>query len=205
MVTRSHSTAQSNSKSPGMWSEMGGTTPCYLHPGKDFPFGWVLISLDSCDLAKSTDKVPTSKVSTNVKNAVPRAPVSPTSGMDELEALRLRNKLLTEVLSTIKETADAQVQKHLELVWFARNRSTLTCGHEYVRIALTKECYVMLLQPDIPTMRSGNESKMNTKMSSKSSLPPMEITITASTVDVWPPRGCLRNRRMYFTSTNTRM
>lgn len=48
---------------------------------------------------------------------------------DELEALRLRNKLLTEVLESIKETADEQVQKHLDLVWFARNRSKflLTC------------------------------------------------------------------------------
>lgn len=42
---------------------------------------------------------------------------------DEILALRLRNQVLTNSLKAIKETADEELKKHYDLVWFARNRS----------------------------------------------------------------------------------
>jgi hypothetical protein len=48
---------------------------------------------------------------------------SPTSNEEEIHALRARNKVLTDALKAIKETADKEALRHYELVWFARNRS----------------------------------------------------------------------------------
>ena len=50
-------------------------------------------------------------------NGSPRTKVE-----SEVEALRIRNKILTDTLKAIKETADKETKKNLELVWFARNR-----------------------------------------------------------------------------------
>lgn len=70
------------------------------------------------------EAIPASKKASKAKTS--KTPVSPTgsaSSQEELQALRLRNKVLTEALEGIKATADQHVQKHLDLVWFARNRT----------------------------------------------------------------------------------
>jgi hypothetical protein len=68
-----------------------------------------------------SDKIPASKVLKETKNAV--SPVSsPTSSNDELMALRARNKVLTDALTAIKESASKEMKKSYDLVWFARYR-----------------------------------------------------------------------------------
>ena len=57
---------------------------------------------------------------------------SPTSNEEEIYALRARNKVLTDALKAIKETADKEVNSNYELVWFARNRSKCQIGSKRV-------------------------------------------------------------------------
>ena len=45
---------------------------------------------------------------------------------DELEALRAKNKVLTEALASVRETALEEMKKRFDLVWFARYRSKYT-------------------------------------------------------------------------------
>ena len=51
---------------------------------------------------------------------------SPTGGNiskdEELKALRIRNKVLTESLAAIKDAASEETKKNFDLVWFAKNR-----------------------------------------------------------------------------------
>ena len=53
-------------------------------------------------------------------------PVSPNSASESLEdevmALRARNKVLTEALQGVNESATKAFKKNFDLVWFARNR-----------------------------------------------------------------------------------
>lgn len=45
-----------------------------------------------------------------------------SSNNDELQALRARNKVLTEALEAIKESASAEIIRRFDLVWYARYR-----------------------------------------------------------------------------------
>jgi hypothetical protein len=57
---------------------------------------------------------------------------SPTSNKEEIHALRARNKVLTDALKAIKETADKEVSSNYELVWFARHRGKYQIGSKGV-------------------------------------------------------------------------
>jgi hypothetical protein len=68
-----------------------------------------------------SDKIPASKVLKETKNAV--SPLSsPTSSNDKLMALHARNKVLTDALAAIKESASKEMKKNYDLVWFAKYR-----------------------------------------------------------------------------------
>ena len=72
------------------------------------------------------EKIPASKVpSSFAKQTRPSDPVSPTSStssQEELLTLRARNKILTDALAAIKESASEEMKKKFDLVWFARYR-----------------------------------------------------------------------------------
>mmetsp|Transcript_16624 Transcript_16624/g.30237 ORF Transcript_16624/g.30237 Transcript_16624/m.30237 type:complete len:179 (+) Transcript_16624:115-651(+) len=73
---------------------------------------------------KSEDKIPMSKHVENAKHVVTKVPVSPPnmSLEDEVILLRARNKILTDALQAVKESATDQAKRNFDLVWFARNR-----------------------------------------------------------------------------------
>jgi len=73
---------------------------------------------------KSKDKVAAARIikPDQKKEGDRKHPVSPTSLEEEVQALRARNKILTNALKAIKETAAEEAEKHYDLVWFARNR-----------------------------------------------------------------------------------
>eukprot|EP00523_Entomoneis_sp_CCMP467_P012646 CAMPEP_0168801574 /NCGR_PEP_ID=MMETSP0725-20121227/19618_1 /TAXON_ID=265536 /ORGANISM="Amphiprora sp., Strain CCMP467" /LENGTH=174 /DNA_ID=CAMNT_0008853279 /DNA_START=53 /DNA_END=577 /DNA_ORIENTATION=- len=64
---------------------------------------------------------------------------SPRSLEDEVVSLRARNKLLTETLSSIRETAEKEEKRLYDLVWFARNRSRFPNHESRHRIEKSKE------------------------------------------------------------------
>ena len=74
-------------------------------------------------------KVPVSKVNPSKRNLeldlqVPVSPTGSESREDEVAALRARNKLLSEALANVNESAKKAFKKNFDLVWFARNRCT---------------------------------------------------------------------------------
>ena len=73
-----------------------------------------------------TAKLPASKVpSSFAKQSRPSDPVSPTSStssQEELLTLRARNKILTEALAAIKDSASEEMRRKFDLVWFAKYR-----------------------------------------------------------------------------------
>lgn len=73
--------------------------------------------------AKPTIIQPNKLLSKDLAILVSSPGASPTSIEDEVLALRARNKILTQALQSIKETAEKEVQKHYDLVWFARHKS----------------------------------------------------------------------------------
>ena len=63
------------------------------------------------------------------KQSRPSDPVSPTSStssQEELLTLRARNKILTEALAAIKDSASEEMKKKFDLVWFAKYRCKYT-------------------------------------------------------------------------------
>jgi hypothetical protein len=53
----------------------------------------------------------------------PLPPVSPTGSVeDEILVLRARNKVLTDALSAVKQSASKEMKRRFDLVWFARYR-----------------------------------------------------------------------------------
>jgi hypothetical protein len=84
----------------------------------------------------STEKMPTVKILKPTASEDMTVEVSskgsPTSNEEEIHALRARNKVLTDALKAIKETADKEVNSNYELVWFARNRSKWQLGSSRV-------------------------------------------------------------------------
>lgn len=75
-------------------------------------------------ILSSSAKVPVSKAKSNFNGDL-QVPVSPTSSEsleDELMALRARNKVLSEALTGVNESATKAFKKNFDLVWFARNR-----------------------------------------------------------------------------------
>ena len=79
-----------------------------------------------------TEKTPSSRIIDPSKSKMPNdvrvmatSNGAPTALEAELHALRLRNKVLTEALQAIQETADMEAKKNFELVWIARNRCKL--------------------------------------------------------------------------------
>ena len=82
----------------------------------------------------TAEKIPikiNSKLPHKVDVAALKGPVSPTGSTgssveDELEALRAKNKVLTEALTSVRETALEEMKKRFDLVWFARYRSKYT-------------------------------------------------------------------------------
>lgn len=81
---------------------------------------------------RPTEKTPTIKILKPTLSEDMRVEVSSkgslTSNEEEIHALRARNKVLTDALKAIKETADKEVHSNYELVWFARNRSKCQIG-----------------------------------------------------------------------------
>jgi hypothetical protein len=77
----------------------------------------------------TADKIPMSKHVENAKHVVTKVPVSPPnmSLEDEVILLRARNKILTDALQAVKESATDQAKRNFDLVWFARNRCK--CPH----------------------------------------------------------------------------
>jgi hypothetical protein len=82
------------------------------------------------------DKIPTVKILKPTVSEDMTVEVSstgsPTSNEEEIHALRARNKVLTDALKAIKETADKEVNSNYELVWFARNRSKCQIGSKRI-------------------------------------------------------------------------
>lgn len=71
-----------------------------------------------------SDKIPASQVNTVSKRSI--SPTgSPTSSNDELLALRARNKVLTEALAAIHESAEKELKEKYDLVWYAKYRCKL--------------------------------------------------------------------------------
>ena len=75
---------------------------------------------EKCPASKIVNHSKKSKESVRIKTISPQGSPKPVN--EELRALRLRNQVLSEALQSIKETADLQAKKNLDLVWFARNR-----------------------------------------------------------------------------------
>jgi len=65
---------------------------------------------------KGADKLPHSASKVNSKHSV-----SPDQS-DEMDTLRARNKVLTDALQHIQETAKAELKHKYDLVWFAKYR-----------------------------------------------------------------------------------
>jgi hypothetical protein len=90
-------------------------------------------------LRRPTDKSPTVKILKPSASEDMRVEVSPKgspiSNEEEIHALRARNKVLTDALKAIKETADKEAHRHYELVWFARNRSKCQIGMSLIFVA----------------------------------------------------------------------
>ena len=76
-----------------------------------------MVATNQVQIPKNTDKIPASKVSEKAK-----ATVSPSATKDDVQALRVRNQILTESLAAIKETASKELKKSFDLVWFAKYR-----------------------------------------------------------------------------------
>jgi hypothetical protein len=74
-------------------------------------------------------KVPASKAARNSKAKVSPASSPSRSSDDELLALRARNKILTEALEAIKESASDEMMRRYDLVWFAKYR----CKFSYIQ------------------------------------------------------------------------
>lgn len=78
----------------------------------------------------SASKIAVAPISNPIKYGAPVSPKgSPTRVEEEVESLRLRNKVLAEALASIKATAEKEARKHYDLVWFARHRGRFP-GHE---------------------------------------------------------------------------
>eukprot|EP00980_Cylindrotheca_fusiformis_P001448 scaffold345_cov134-Cylindrotheca_fusiformis.AAC.59 len=94
------------------------------------------------------DKIPSSKVARDSK-----ARVSPTSSPhrstdDELLALRARNKVLTEALEAIKESASDEMIRRYDLVWFAKYRYRYPNHKESKRIDVQHKEEIEKLRSD---------------------------------------------------------
>ena len=83
----------------------------------------------SIKLSVRADKIPV-KVVSNFPRLDAQGPVSPTGSTssssrsvdEEILALRARNKVLSEALSAVKESAAKEMKRRFDLVWFARYR-----------------------------------------------------------------------------------
>ena len=83
---------------------------------------FILAQLNQSRVLVLTVKVPASKVSKDVKITVSPPISQGRSSNEELLALRARNKVLTETLEAIKESASEEMLRRFDLVWFARYR-----------------------------------------------------------------------------------
>jgi hypothetical protein len=87
-----------------------------------------------------TEKTHTSKVSRHWGSKHSISPDS-ASANEELILLRAKNMALTEALATVKASADMELKKKFDLVWFARYRcksfSPLAVFHCYTMGSLT--------------------------------------------------------------------
>ena len=73
-----------------------------------------------CDSTQSTAKI---VVKAQARTSYERIAVSPTGSVeDEILVLRARNKVLTDALSAVKQSASKEMKKRFDLVWFARYR-----------------------------------------------------------------------------------
>lgn len=87
-----------------------------------------MFSFDSL-VNQHSDKAPAASIikpsRENHDVTIPISPNGTGSLEEEVMALRARNKILKNTLQAIKETAENQIKKHYDLVWFARYKSKL--------------------------------------------------------------------------------
>ena len=74
--------------------------------------------------SKGQDKLPHSASKAKVDSSPSKHSVSPDQS-DELDALRARNKVLTNALQHIQESAKSELQHKYDLVWYAKYRCKL--------------------------------------------------------------------------------